>query len=304
MAIGGRAAAFDEEPPMAIKTIAVPLTGNADAHHVALCALKLAEEFAAHVTAGCISAPFTPYFLPETVSVAPDAFGALYTSLVELDTVRRTRARADFDRAVAVTRTPIVSAPACTRASTSWLEAPHPHPDGMGVQSLTRLADLVVIEQPTRAIGSLESEVFEGAVFAARKPVVVVPAGATHIRRSRAAVAWDGGIEAVIAVQRALSFLQPGAEVCIIQVGSLRSGRASADDLADYLRWHGFASTIRRVADRPASTGEIILAEARSAKADVLIAGAYSHSRAREQLFGGVTRHLLAHTDLPLFMAH
>jgi len=286
---------------MAIKNIVVPITGNREAYHLPLCALKLAEELLAHVTATSTPGRQDPYFVPDSAIVMGN-YATLFTSLRELEEKRRALARTYFDNAVAITKTSIVDTPICRAASTTWVDSAEI--DGSTLLTLGRLADLIVVDQPVGDDSFVERQVFEESVFTLRKPVLMLPRGITHMRRAHVAIAWNGSLEAITAVERAMDILEPEAEITIIQAGEIRPGRASIDELTDYLGWHCYQPTIRHIADKPKSTGAAILQEAKAANADLLIVGAYSHTRMRELMLGGVTRHLLEHTNIPLFMAH
>ena len=75
-------------------------------------------------------------------------------------------------------------------------------------------------------------------------------------------------------------------------------------DTARHLARHGIQARVREVAPDHRAVGQVLLDEAREAGADLLVMGAYSHSRLRGALLGGVTRHVLAHAELPVLMAH
>ncbi len=108
-------------------------------------------------------------------------------------------------------------------------------------------------------------------------------------------------MEAARAVAAAMPCLTM-ADVVTILISPKRA--ASAKDLAGHLAWHGVKASVRQFRVGPRSVGETLLAEARALKADLLVIGGYSHVRARELLFGGVTRHILAATEIPVMMAH
>ena len=286
---------------MPIKHILAPLTGDREAYHVPLCALKLADELKAHVTAASIPLPTASYVLPEA-GIAPGAYAGLLSSLENVNAGRSAKARQLFDRAVAETKLAIVDTPVCAHGSTHWVDGTKLADST--IFALSRLVDLVVIDTPDPKGGTSEVEIFEDAIFTARRPVLIVPKGTSQILRKNAAVAWNGSAEAIASVKQALDLLEPGAKITIIQVGEVERGGAAAEELADYLGWHCFEPVIRRVSDKPSGTANIIMTEAKGVGASLLIMGAYTHGRMREMFLGGVTREFLASTDLPLFMAH
>ena len=77
------------------------------------------------------------------------------------------------------------------------------------------------------------------------------------------------------------------------------------DDLTTTLQRHGIAATALTVAPKTGqSVGEAILSETAALGADLLVKGAYTHSRLRQMIFGGATRHLIYHAELPVLMAN
>jgi nucleotide-binding universal stress UspA family protein len=79
---------------------------------------------------------------------------------------------------------------------------------------------------------------------------------------------------------------------------------AGADDIEPRLARQGVSAATHRFDPTPSSVGEAVLREAHAHDADLLVMGAYSHSRIYELILGGATRYMLSHADLPLFMAH
>lgn len=286
---------------MAIKHILAPVTGDRSSNHVPLCALRIAEDLNAHVTAMNVPLPVSTYVVPDAI-IPPTAYAELRKTLDDVNARRTTQARQDFDSAVAVTKTRIVDTPICNHASTSWVDAAKL--DDGTVSSLGRCADLIVIDRPGAGNNFAEMALFESAVFGARRPTLVLPPGAAKLARDNVAIAWNGSAEAMEAVKCALDLVAPGAKITIIQVGDISPGRITADTLMEYLGWHCAAPVLRKISDGVHAPSDILLGEAKAAGAAFLIVGAYSHSRTREMLLGGVTRQFLTGADMPLFMAH
>lgn len=118
----------------------------------------------------------------------------------------------------------------------------------------------------------------------------------------RVAIAWNGSVEAARAVTAALPFLHRAKEIRIITFETARTSADDAEDLLAYLGAHGLAATTlsEEVFD---SVGGALLEACEEIGAGLLVMGAYTHSRLRQTLFGGVTHHVLEHAPLPLFMA-
>ena len=285
---------------MAIKHILLPLTGEAHSADAAICGLALAKQLGAHVTAGYEDELGPLYVGPDFGAVAN--LGSFFERMQEIRADRKARARAHFDNAVGKIKLPIVSAPVCKQGSTMWIE--HKGGDEAPISAFGPLTDLIVLNAPGNTNSPTPWNVVEEALFGAHRPTMIVPHGTRTIDLSHALIAWNGSSEAVSAVERALDLLSPGAKVTVLQIGELKPGRVPAEKLLDYLGWHCFDAELRHLPERPNETCQIILDEVRRAKAGVLIMGAYTHSRTREMILGGVTDFMLRNTPLPILMAH
>lgn len=286
---------------MTIKHMLLPLTGDASSADSAVCGLALAKILGAHVTVGYEDDLGPLYVAPDFGGTAA-SYGVFYEQMQKLRLDRKKTARAHFDLAVKATHLPIVSDPVCKQGSTMWLddEAGNDAP----IASFGALTDLIVLEAPGNRRSPPAWNVVEEALFGARRPTFIVPPGTTSIDLSHALIAWNGSSEAANAVERTLDLLPAAAKITVLQVGELKPGRMTSEKLMDYLGWHCFEAEFRRVPDLKNETSQIILDEARRAKAGFIVMGAYTHSRTREFLLGGVTDHMLRHAPLPVLMAH
>jgi len=119
-------------------------------------------------------------------------------------------------------------------------------------------------------------------------------------------IAWDESPECWHAVSAAIPFLQLAKAVRVVSVDRDASRRkASQAEVLAYLRCHGIGATAQVVAPHLRSVGDTLLAAAAEHDADLLVMGAYSHSRLREMLLGGATRHILKNASArPVLLAH
>jgi nucleotide-binding universal stress UspA family protein len=166
-----------------------------------------------------------------------------------------------------------------------------------------RLSDLVVFGplQDGDKIGLADA--FVQTLTETDRPALLATEDAPSNFAKRIAIGWDGKSAASQAVSAALPYITRAESVEIL---SVRRGAAEAQPtkaLREYLSLHG-VSTTERVIDRETrSTGEVLL-DAATGTADLLVVGGYGHSRIRESLIGGVTRHVITHAKLPVFMVH
>lgn len=167
------------------------------------------------------------------------------------------------------------------------------------------LADLIVVNRGIDTILSPDMrQVASVLLHETKTPVFAVPDPAPSLNvAGHALIAWDGSHAAGAALRAATPLLALAERISVIELGT-PDATASADDAAAYLSRHNLQSTVIRVPGVEKDIGMQLLAEARNRAADYLVMGGYGHSRLREALFGGVTRTLLQHSPIPLFLAH
>jgi nucleotide-binding universal stress UspA family protein len=117
-------------------------------------------------------------------------------------------------------------------------------------------------------------------------------------------IGWNQGVPAARAVRYAMPFLEIAAQVEIFSVDTGAKKGTSAQDIARYLGWHDIKTELNSTPPDQRSVGEVLLSEAKSSGADLLVLGAFSHSRLRQLVLGGVTSYILEHAELPVLMAH
>jgi nucleotide-binding universal stress UspA family protein len=169
-------------------------------------------------------------------------------------------------------------------------------------------ADVTVLGQPRHGdplIG--QYALVERCLFASGRPVIIVPAGAAVVRPRTIAVAWDGSPQAARACNDALIFLKQ-AERVVLLVGVPpdpgEDGEPPVGDMVKHLKRHGVAAEVVRLELGGGDIGKLLLARAKELKADMIVMGAFHHSRWRQFILGGVTLTMLEEATVPLFMAH
>jgi nucleotide-binding universal stress UspA family protein len=120
---------------------------------------------------------------------------------------------------------------------------------------------------------------------------------------SSLAIAWDGTLGAARAAGAALPLLSRAETVTILTADMVKAG-TKPSALADYLAEHGISARTWAFLPEEGALGERLLGEAVAAGADMLVMGAYGHSRLREMVLGGVTQSVTAKATIPVFMAH
>ena len=165
-------------------------------------------------------------------------------------------------------------------------------------------ADLVICgpeHGPAAATADASDVVFECGL-----PVLMVPHGVRELRFRTILVAWRDTVEARRAVSAALPLLEKAESVVVLAVEPKEDARTewSLNAVRQRLERHGVKCTT--LTRRGSGDGQpsVILEAAREQFADLIVLGAYGHSRAREWVLGGVTKGLLNDSDIPLFLAH
>ncbi len=169
-----------------------------------------------------------------------------------------------------------------------------------------RLVDITVMARPTARIEDRLDSTLEAALSATGRPVMLVPP-TTHfdLNLSNILVAWNDSPEASRAIAAALPLLKAATTVTVVTVAEGAIDAKTADSLVDYLKRHAVhASAFANYHGKINSVESLLLAVAKKTKANVIVMGAYTHSRVRELVFGGVTRHMLNHASIPIFMTH
>jgi len=189
-----------------------------------------------------------------------------------------------------------------------WRESEADALDAVALQA--RYADLVVIGQKNAEWPSGVGQDFERSVpLAVGRPVLVVPyAFERRPVGHRVLVAWNASREAGRAVSDALPLLKRASQVHVVAFQPESSGAAHGAepgaDIALYLTRHGVKVTVSRYDAPDVDIGNQLLSRAFDLSADLIVMGAWGHSRLRELVLGGVTRTLLESMTVPVLMAH
>ena len=288
---------------MTIRTILVPFDGSEAAKLVMELGLRFGKDHGANVRdLNVRSDPKdTIPLLGEGMSVAmiEDMIQAAEKDGGE----RAVRGRKMFDALVKELSLKVSDEPRASGASASWSEEVGREDEVTARQG--RLADLIVVGRPTATSDVSTTLTLNAALFNTGRPVLVVPFGGAASFGKHVAISWNGSPQSARAVASALGLIQAADKVTVMTVGSERTSAARAPELAEYLEWHGISPATRTFdSESRQPVGAPLLKECADAGVDLLVMGAYTHSRMRQLILGGVTRHVLEEAAIPLFMAH
>jgi nucleotide-binding universal stress UspA family protein len=149
----------------------------------------------------------------------------------------------------------------------------------------------------------------EHVVLAAGRPVLMIPyAGQPAALGERVLVAWNASRESTRALTDALPLLQRAAQVDVLTVnarpGRDGHGEMPGADIALYLARHGVSANVHPTHGEDIGVGEWLLSRAADLGTDLIVMGAYGHSRLREMVLGGATRTILQSMTVPVLMSH
>lgn len=281
--------------PMGYKTILVLLDGAAHREEQINVAFEQSEKFDAHLV--CL---YVPGPIPIPAYALAEA-GTIVTELIQ----RRRREAAQAVKNAFETMSARRRAVKC-----EWRMD-----DGDAVAAAclnARYADLVIAGQP---LPRQEETGLSGAQFAADlvlcagRPVLFVPyAGHFPAVGKRILVAWNAGREAARALSDALPLLKRASHVDLVsldpQSNASQHGDVPGADISLLLTRHGVKVTVSQQSGSGIGVGEQILSRAADVGADLIVMGAYGHSRLRERILGGATRTMLEAMTVPVLMSH
>ena len=187
-------------------------------------------------------------------------------------------------------------------ASYAWFDQA---PDGDEfVGSYGRVFDLIILGRPGRDEHTPRMTPLEAALFESGRPVLIAPPAPPQSVGSNVLIAWNGSTEQSRSVAFAKPILRKAERVTVLTVEGAMTPGPTGEQAARHLQRNGIPAQAIHLSAGKRSAGEIILDQAGALGCDLLIKGAYTQSRLRQMIFGGVTRHVLANATLPVLMAH
>ncbi|HYA71607.1 MAG TPA: universal stress protein [Roseiarcus sp.] len=176
------------------------------------------------------------------------------------------------------------------------------------VANEARSADLVITEADQGGSFSHPESYLDVGDLLMRvgRPVLVAPTAASELKLERAVVGWKETPEARRAVFDALPLLKQAASVAVVEIAGEAELEAARFRLEDVVAWLGRHGVAAEPIAAPASGADAsrLKAIAQEQGADLIVAGAFGHSRLREWVFGGVTKDLLLRSDQFTLLSH
>ncbi len=178
------------------------------------------------------------------------------------------------------------------------------------VIEVARRCDLVVASQPTgEELAAVEMDFAERLVMECGRPVLFVPReGAFETVGETIVAGWNGSREAARAIHDALPFFKHARDVRVAWIDPQKAPQEAGDlpgaELTDALARHGVSVAVDTLVSGGLDAGEVLLNHVADTGADLLVMGAWGHSRLREYVFGGATQHVMEHMTVPVLFSH
>jgi nucleotide-binding universal stress UspA family protein len=156
---------------------------------------------------------------------------------------------------------------------------------------------------------SLQHSYAESIIFGSGRPTLIMPDSrkrAGHFELNTVVVAWDFSRPAARAVADALPLLKKAKQVRVVTVTNEKiiDTTRSGEEVAKYLARHGVQVVLDNVDAAGRRIGDVLESSAASRNADLIVMGAYGHSRVRDFILGGATKSMLSRPPVPVFLSH
>ena len=167
----------------------------------------------------------------------------------------------------------------------------------------SRYADLLIV--PQRLSDKFDLNPYfqvPDILLGAACPVLLLPdSNPGTLPPERVMLAWDGGRECAKALKAAMPML---GEVKKIDVVAITTEPAETTAIAQHINRHGMEAEVHLLQGSHSEEGNLLLEQAKSLDSQMIVMGAYGHSRIRELMLGGTTRHVVEYTTLPILFSH
>lgn len=276
-----------------MKSILVPVEPGPLLESVLQSTWLLGSAFGSYVEGFALSPVLTPF-------LGADAIGGtvVYDADLRQDEKTAAESRQSFEKGLSERARSSASA-----MTFGWLKDAV-QGDGF-VGAYGRVFDITVVGRPSSAVESPRMSTFEAALFESGRPVLVAPPSPPARLGEEIAIAWNRSAETARTVAFAMPLLERAKKITVL---AIRSGSVSGPDgeqLAANLRRHGLKPEIVAIEkEEGRAIGVAVLEQSARLGCDLIVKGGFTQGRLSQLIFGGATRHILAETTLPVFMAH
>jgi len=287
---------------MTIRNILVPVAGAKSDQSTLETALLVARRFDGHLDALHVRVdPMRQLPLADETMI-PQRLQELENIQKNIEN-RARAARAAFDVWLADNQVPLCEDPPAAGApSGSWGDV-----TGVEAEEVARRGgayDLIVADMELARSRDASRDALESGLFSTGRPALLAPPATPAQLGETILLGWNRTAQSARTVQGAMPILERAKRVVVLMVATGAKEGPSPQEVARTLAWHDIETEVREIKPDRRSVGEVLLDEATTVKADLLVMGAYSHSRWREKILGGVTKYVIDHAALPVFLTH
>lgn len=169
---------------------------------------------------------------------------------------------------------------------------------------LSRVYNVVIISRPYQELQSASLSSIQTILFDGGRPVMLIPMNKQIDIGREVVISWNCTTESSRAVFAALPILKKANNVTILTVEKVITEGPSGEQVSELLASHGIDAKPVTISGDEKKIGDAILDFSKSVDADLIVKGAYTQSRLREIIFGGATRHLMLHSEIPIYLVN
>ena len=281
-----------------MKTLLVPFHGSDTSQSALEMAHLVASRFGSYIEGLFVLQP-PPIIAGEGITIP----GEYLTQLAEERRRLADGARERFEKFMNESEVPLQDiALAGDKPSANWREL-----EGLETQIIGeygRLFDLIMVGCATQPSSADRNAMCEAALFESGRPIIVAAEKAPATLGKTIVIAWNGSTETARTIALGMPLLQTAEKVVVLTIQGGTVPGPDAEQVTRHLVHNDISAQTKIVDPGSRTTGEAILEETDRVGADLLLKGAFTHSRLRQMIFGGATQHILSASKLPVFMAH
>ena len=289
---------------MAIKTILVPIDGSKESFAVLDRAFVVADRFGSHIKALHVMLHASDGAATGFFNLAAEMRKNAEIQADKVTIERAAELQAQFEAHCSDHNIPITERPTGQAGVSAVWHQETGHVDEV-LTHHGRASDLIAVSRPRIRKDTYRrspmGEAVEAIMLGTGRPVMISPPESTAKKCERVALGWNDSVECSRALAMTMPWLIRMHEVTVIVS---KSREDSVKTLVEYLAWHGIKASIAVLDRKGTPTGEAMLRVCSEVDAEFLIVGGFSHSRASQLLFGGVTNYLLREANIVTIMVH
>lgn len=283
---------------MTIKHVLTPISSEVDPNSALGTGLLVAKEFNAH-----LDAVFYKFPLGGPVALEMDG-GFIEDSIrerTEEQDSAAVQARQVFDDEISERKIEYLEAPLpAERPSAAWrISEVEPF---QGIRNEGGAYDLIVVGRSFNSVSQVPNDLIEASLFYTGRPILVASANQPKNTGGTVLIAWNRSQQSARAISAARPFIEMAKKVIVFSIATGAKEGPTAEQIGRYLSWHQVKNEVVEIPHDYRSVGDALLDEANKRDVDLIVMGAYSRSRLRELLLGGVTKHVLQNASLPVLM--